>query len=131
MSKPFDYVNSVNFSKENMMRNTENDELAEKGYDPFLTNRSLSYFDDTIGMANEMNFRHHADKILQYEFLLNTIRKRKRFSKWIKPEKDDTVKTLQEFYGYSRRKAEEAANVLSNGQINEIKNKLEQGGLKK
>ena len=113
------------------MRETDNDELAEKGYDPFLTNRSLSYFDDAIGMANEMNFRSHADKILQYEFLLNTIRKRKRFSKWLKPEKDDTVKTLQEFYGYSRRKAEEAANVLSDGQINEIKNKLEQGGLKK
>jgi hypothetical protein len=131
MSNPFDYVNSINFSKENLMRNTENDVLAEKGYDPFLTNRSLSYFDDTIGMANEMNFRGHADKILQYEFLLNTVRKRKRFSKWVKPEKDDTVKTLQEFYGYSRRKAEEAANVLSNGQINEIKNKLEQGGLKK
>jgi hypothetical protein len=131
MSNPFDYVNSINSTKENLMRNTENDELAEKGYDPFLTNRSLSYFDDAIGMANEMNFRSHADKILQYEFLLNTIRKRKRFSKWIKPEKDDTVKTLQEFYGYSRKKAEQAANVLSDGQINEIKNKLEQGGLKK
>lgn len=113
------------------MRDTENDELAEKGYEPFLTNRSLSYFDDTIGMANEMNFRGHADKILQYEFLLNTVRKRKRFSKWIKPVKDDTVKTIQEFYGYSRKKAEQAANVLSNGQINEIRVKLEQGGLKK
>jgi hypothetical protein len=131
MSNPFDYVNSINSSKENLMRDTENDELAEKGYEPFLTNRSLSYFDDTIGMANEMNFRGHADKILQYEFLLNTVRKRKRFSKWIKPEKDDTVKTIQEFYGYSRKKAEQAANVLSNGQINEIRVKLEQGGLKK
>jgi len=131
MSNPFDYVNSINSSKENLMRDTENDELAEKGYEPFLTNRSLSYFDDTIGMANEMNFRGHADKILQYEFLLNTVRKRKRFSKWIKPVKDDTVKTIQEFYGYSRKKAEQAANVLSNGQINEIRVKLEQGGLKK
>ena len=62
MSSPFDYVNSINVTKTNMMRNTENDELAEKGYEPFLTNRSLSYFEDTIGMANEMNFRSGADK---------------------------------------------------------------------
>ena len=131
MSSPFDYVNSINFSKENMMRNTENDELAEKGYDPFLTNRSLSYFEDTIGMANEMNLRANADKLLQYEFLLNTIRKRKRFSKWIKPEKNESIALIQEFYGYSRRKAEEAADMLTNEQIDEIRNKLLKGGLKK
>jgi len=105
MSNPFDYVNSINVSKENLMRGTENDELAEKGFDPFLTNRSLSYFEDTVGMANEMNQRSQIDKILQYEFLLNTIRKRKRFAKWIKPEKDDTIKVIQEFYGYSRKKS--------------------------
>lgn len=131
MSSPFDYVNSINFSKENMMRNTENDELAEKGYDPFLTNRSLSYFEDTIGMANEMNLRANADKLLQYEFLLNTIRKRKRFSKWVKPEKNESIALIQEFYGYSRRKAEEAADMLTNEQIDEIRNKLLKGGLKK
>jgi hypothetical protein len=131
MSSPFDYVNSINFSKENMMRDTENDELAEKGYDAFLSNRSLSYFEDTIGMANEMNSRSFLDKKLQYEFLLNTIRKRKRFSKWIKPEKNDQVQIIQQFYGYSRRKAEEALALLTNDQINEITNKLEKGGLKK
>jgi hypothetical protein len=131
MSSPFDYVNSINVTKTNMMRNTENDELAEKGYEPFLTNRSLSYFEDTIGMANEMNFRSGADKILQYEFLLNTIRKRKRFSKWIKPEKNDELSMIQEFYGYSRAKAEEAAKILTNEHINEIKNKLSKGGLMK
>lgn len=131
MSNPFDYVNAINLSKENLMRGTENDELAEKGYDAFITNRSLSYFADTIGMANEMNSRHFLDKKLQFEFLLNSIRKQKRFSKWHKPEKDDAVKTIQEFYGYSRRKAEQAAIVLTNEQINEIKVKLEKGGLKK
>ena len=78
-----------------------------------------------------MNFRSHLDKILQYEFLLNTIRKRKRFSKWIKPEKNDTVSMVQEFYGYSRKKAEEATKTLTNEQINEIKNKLQKGGLNK
>lgn len=131
MSSPFDYVNSINISKDNMMRGTENDELAEKGYEPFLANRSLSYFEDTIGMANEMNYRSFLDKKLQYEFLLNTIRKRKRFSKWIKPEKNDQVQLIQQFYGYSRRKAEEAFAILTNDQINEIENKLEKGGLKK
>jgi len=131
MSSPFDYVNSINFSKENMMRDTENDEMAEKGYDAFLANRSLSYFEDTIGMANEMNSRSFLDKKLQYEFLLNTIRKRKRFSKWIKPEKNDQVQIIQQFYGYSRRKAEETLAILTNDQINEITNKLEKGGLKK
>jgi hypothetical protein len=130
MSNPFDYVNSINVSKENLMRGTENDELAEKGFDPFLTNRSLSYFEDTVGMANEMNQRSQIDKILQYEFLLNTIRKRKRFAKWIKPEKDDTIKVIQEFYGYSRKKAEVAASMLTDGQIIELKAKLEKGGLK-
>jgi hypothetical protein len=131
MSSPFDYVNSINISKENMMRGTENDELAEKGYEPFLANRSLSYFEDTIGMANEMNFRSYLDKKLQYEFLLNTIRKRKRFSKWIKADKNDQIEVIQEYYGYSRRKAEESLTILSNDQINEITNKLEKGGLKK
>ena len=131
MSSPFDYVNSVNVTKTNMMRNTENDELSEKGYEPFLTNRSLSYFEDTIGMANEMNIRSGADKIMQYEFLLNTIRKRKRFSKWIKPEKNDELSMIQEFYGYSRSKAEDAAKILTNEHINEIKNKLSKGGLMK
>ena len=131
MSSPFDYVNSINISKENMMRGTENDELAEKGYEPFLANRSLSYFEDTIGMANEMNFRSYLDKKLQYEFLLNTIRKRKRFSKWIKADKNDQIGVIQEYYGYSRRKAEESLTILSNDQINEITNKLEKGGLKK
>ena len=131
MSNPFDYVNSINTSKENLMRGTENDELSEKGYDPFLTNRSLSYFEDTIGMANEMNQRPLVDKILQYEFLLNTIRKRKRFSKWVKPEKNEQVQLIQEFYGYSRKKAEQTAMILTDEQIIEIKTKLQKGGLKK
>jgi hypothetical protein len=131
MSNPFDYVNSINTTKENLMRNTENDELAEKGYEPFLTNRSLSYFEDTIGMANEMNMRSQTDSILQYEFLLNTIRKRKRFAKWIKPEKNEQVAQIQEFYGYSRKKAEQAAMILTDEQINEINNRLQKGGLKK
>ncbi len=82
--KPFDYVNSINFTKKNLMKNTANDELAEKDYVPFLTNKSLSYFTDTLLYANEMNRYHFLDKRLQYEFYLNSIRKKKRFAKWAK-----------------------------------------------
>ena len=74
--KPFDFVNSINFTKKNMMRDTANDDLAEKSYVPFLTNRSLSYFTDTLLYANEMNKLHQLDNKLQYEFFLNTIRKK-------------------------------------------------------
>ena len=84
--KPFDYVNSINFTKKNLMKNTANDELAEKDYVPFLTNKSLSYFTDTLLYANEMNRYHFLDKRLQYEFYLNSIRKKKRFAKWAKAE---------------------------------------------
>jgi len=84
MSNPFDYLNSINVTKENMMRGSENDELAEKQYNAFLINRGLSYFQDTVALANEMNQRADLDYKMQYEFLLNLVRKRKRFSKWHK-----------------------------------------------
>ena len=80
--KPFDFINSINFTKKNLMRNTDNDELAEKGYVPFITNKTLSYFTDTLLYSNEMNSLHHLDNKLQYEFFLNSIRKKKRFAKW-------------------------------------------------
>ena len=89
--KPFDYVNSINFTKKNLMKNTANDELAEKDYVPFLTNKSLSYFTDTLLYANEMNRYHFLDKRLQYEFYLNSIRKKKRFAKWAKAEDNNDV----------------------------------------
>ena len=96
--KPFDYVNSINFTKKNLMRNTENDELAERDYVPFLTNKSLSYFTDTLLYANEMNKYHFLDKKLQYEFYLNSIRKKKRFAKWAKADDNDDLSMISEFY---------------------------------
>ena len=80
--KPFDYVNSVTDNKKNMMVGTENDELAEKSYNPFLTNKSLSYYMDTILYANEINQYSMLDNKLQYEYYLHGIPKKKRFSKW-------------------------------------------------
>ena len=84
---PFDYVNSVSHTKKDIMV----DDITEKGYSSFTINRSLSYFYDTIQLANIMNQYHHLDKKLQYHFLINTIRKRKRFSKWNKPETESDI----------------------------------------
>ena len=80
---PFEYLNAVNMTKKDVMV----DDLAEKAYNSFMVNRSLSYFNDTVLMANEMNINHHLDNRLQFDFLINIVRKKKRFSKWIKPEK--------------------------------------------
>ena len=86
MSNPFDYVTSITYGKNDMMTGSENDELAEAGYNAYLTNKSLSYFPDTLFYANEMNVMNHTDKRLQYSYLLNSIRPKKRFSKWVKKQ---------------------------------------------
>lgn len=125
---PFDFVNSINSTKQNMMRNTENDELAERGYNPFMTNRALSYHNDTIGLANEMNMRHEIDSVMQYEFLLNTVRSKKRYAKWHKKENDSDLELIKEFYNYSDTKALQALNVLSDEQLEQIKIKMAKGG---
>lgn len=128
MSNPFDYVNSVTYTKKNLMRDTENDALAEKGYNPFLTNRSLSYHHDTVAIANEMNSRSDLPKLLQYEFFLNTIRSKKRFAKWDKKEDHGDLAVVKEYFGYSDSKAMQALTVLTDDQITEIRKKLEKGG---
>ena len=125
--KPFDYVNSINFTKKNLMKNTANDELAEKDYVPFLTNKSLSYFTDTLLYANEMNRYHFLDKRLQYEFYLNSIRKKKRFAKWAKADNNNDVMMVQEYYKFSPQKAKAALRVLSPKQLDIIKHKMENG----
>jgi hypothetical protein len=128
MSNPFTYVDSVSLTKKNMMRGTENDELAEKGYKPYLTNRSLSYHQDSILYANEMNLRPQLDNKQQYEYLLNTLRKRKRFAKWKKVEPDAAVEMIMEYFGYGRAKAEQAMRVLTDDQLTMIESALDKGG---
>jgi hypothetical protein len=125
---PFDYLKSINVSKDNMMRGTDNDDLAEQQYKPFLINRGLSYFQDTIMFANEMNLHTHCDNKLQYEFLLNTVRPKKRFSEWFKKVQSDDVESVMEYYGYSHSKAIQACTVLSQDNLITIKKKLEKGG---
>ena len=128
MSNPFDYVNTITSSKKNLMRGTEDDFLAEKEYNPFLTNRALSYHHDTVAIANEMNSRSDLPKLLQYEFLLNTVRPKKRYAKWDKKEDHGDLAAIKEYFGYSDNKALQALTVLSHDQIHEIKRRLEKGG---
>ena len=125
--KPFDFVNSINHKKNNMMRDTENDELAESSYVPFLTNRSLSYFPDTLFYANQMNILHTTDNKLQYEYLLNSIRPKRRFAKWVKPEDNDDLEMVKMYYGYSNKKAQQVLSILSSAQKEEIRTKLTRG----
>lgn len=121
---PFEFVNSINYSKKDIM----DDDLTEKAYNSFLINRQLSYFQDTAIVANEMNRYHQIDNKLQYHFLLNIIRKRKRFSKWIKPEREDDVEAIKEYYGYSNEKARQSLDLLSPEQKEIIRNKVQKGG---
>ena len=102
----------------------------EKAYNSFMVNRSLSYFSDTTLLANEMNRYHHLDSRLQYQFLINIVRKRKRFSKWVKPELENDLESVKEYYGYSNEKARQILPLLSPSQIETIKEKVNKGGRK-
>ena len=117
MTSPFDYVNAINFSKHDLMTDTENDELAEAGYNSFVTNRSLSNFSDTILYANEMNMKHHLDNKLQFHYLINTIRPKKRFSKWAKRQDSEDFEAVKEYFKYSNTKTDQALQLLTPDQI--------------
>ena len=125
--KPFDYINSINYSKKNLMRNSDNDELAESGYVPFLTNRSLSYFTDTLFYANEVNQYHHTDHKLQYEYLLNSVRPKKRFAKWVKTMDSDDLEMVKLYYNYSTKKALQAIAILTPSELDHITRKVTRG----
>jgi hypothetical protein len=122
---PFDFVNQILQGKQQLIV----DDLTEKEYVPFLTNRSLSYHKDCILFANEMNTRHHLDAKMQNDFLLNTVRSRKRpFTKWAKSEKSEDIECIKIIFGYSNSKAREALRLLSDEQIQELKTKTDIGG---
>lgn len=125
---PFDYVNDILYGKKNLMV----DEDTEKAYNPFLTNRSLSYHYDCVLYANEMNLRHFLDKDVQYTFLLNTVRSKKRpFVKWAKSEKNDDIECIKKVYGLSDAKALDALRLLNDEQIQQLKEQADTGGLRK
>jgi hypothetical protein len=128
MAKVFDYVNQILYGKTNLII----DEETEKGYIPFLVNRSLSYQFDCVLYANEMNRRHFLDKKLQNDFFINTIRSKKRpFVKWGKSEKNDDLQYIKKAYGFSDSKALEALRLLNEEQIQQLKEQTDTGGLRK
>ncbi len=125
---PFDFTNSINQTKKDLMRGTANDKIAEKSYSPFLTNRALSYHNDTVFFANEMNTRHHLDNLLQYDFLLNIVRPKKRYAKWSKKDNDGDVLIVKEYFGYNDTKARQALSILTPEQLTQIRITLQKGG---
>ena len=119
-----DWLNSINSTKENLMEDPSN----KKDYPPYIINRCMSGHVDCILYANEMNMHSHLSKDMQYAFYLNGIRKKKRFSPWIRKDKVNDIDAVKQYYGYSNEKASQALKVLNNTQLNFIKQRLEKGG---
>jgi hypothetical protein len=114
---PFDFVNSITTTKNNLM---ENDPLAERDYVPFVVNRALSYFPDTIFAANAMNTNAFLDKKIQYEYLFHSVSKKKRFSKWHKPEEDARIEAIVTLFKCSIRQAKQTLKILKSDQIDKL-----------
>lgn len=127
MSNPFDYLKEINFGKKDIMRGTANDDLAEREYNQFLVNKGLSYFPDTVLFSNEMNQRD-MDNRMHFTFLLNTIRPKKRFSKWEKRDMSEDIALVQRQYGYSYGNAVKALKLLTKEQIEYLKTLEYEGG---
>ena len=127
MSKlsPFDYLNAINVTKEDLL---EKDPQNIKDYNPFMVNKGLSYFSDTVMQANEMNRLYDAPKKWQFQYLLNSITKKKRFSKWHKADVSKDLSLVMEYYGYSSEKATVALGLLTEDQLKNIEERLHKGG---
>ena len=121
-----DYLNAINHEKTNLM--DTDDEMWEKKYPPFIINKCLAPFPDTIFLVNEMNKHHQLDKKLQFDFLLNSLRTRKRYTPWLKASKQKNLEYVKEYYGYSNEKAKDALTLLTDKQIELIKVSLLKGG---
>ena len=121
-----DWLNSINFTKENLIEDPD----MISSYPPYIVNRCLSGHLDTVLFANEMNKYSNLDKDMQYSFLLYTLRKRKRFSPWLKKEQVDDLDLVKKHYGYSNEKAKVAVSLLTKTQIEQIRNKHDMGGLR-
>jgi|TARA_B100001245_G_C22809905_1_gene390033 hypothetical protein len=124
-----DYLKAINETKENLL--DTNDITWEKKYPPYVINRCMSMFYDTIMHSNEMNGLHFLPKRMQFHFFINSIRKKRRFGgKWLSQTKLKNLALIKEYYGYSNSKAKEALNILSENHIENIKIELIKGGRK-
>ena len=121
-----DYLKEINTDKNPLM--DTDDEMWEKKYPAFIVNKCLAPFPDTIHLVNEMNLHNHLDKKLQFDFLLNSLRTRKRFTPWLKASKLNNLEYVKEYYGYNNEKAKSALKILNDEQIKAIKDSLNKGG---
>ena len=126
---PFDFVKSINYQKQDLL-DDDYDGQTEKEYVPYIVNKALSFTPDTILHANEMNCKSFLDKKLQYHYLLNIVRKKNRFGKWIKNESLEKIDIIQQYYGYSIQKAKQVESIFSDKDIETLRHLLEKGGLK-
>ena len=121
-----DYLNAINYTKEPLL-DTEDDQW-EKKYPPYIINKCIAPFPDSLMLVNEINQLHHLDKKLQYDFLINSLRARKRYPPWMKAKKLENLEYVKEYYGYNNEKAKSALDILNDEQISAIKTKLNKGG---
>ena len=121
-----DYLNAINYTKEPLL-DTEDDQW-EKKYPPYIINKCIAPFPDSLMLVNEINQLHHLDKKLQYDFLINSLRARKRYTPWMKAKKLENLEYVKEYYGYNNEKAKSALDILNDKQISAIKTKLNKGG---
>ena len=123
-----DYLPAINHTKKNLMNS--DDPMWEKKYPAFMVNKVLSSFSDTIMLTNEMNRNHFLDRDMQFQFLLNSIRSKKRFTPFLRASKIKDIECVKEYYGYSNEKAKSALDILTNEQLKLIKARLYKGGTK-
>ena len=121
-----DYLNAINHQKIDLM--DSEDEFWEKRYPAFIVNKAFSSFPDCILFVNEMNKMHHLDKRLQFQFFLNSIGLKKRFSKWLRSYKIKNLEYVKEYYGYNNEKARQALDILNDEQLERIKRTIDRGG---
>ena len=122
---PFDFLKSINDTKVNLI---DQDQDNTKHYNGFVVNRSLSYFPDTVFMSNEMNRLHHLDVKMQYDFLINIIKKKSRFTKWSKKTNIANLEVIKQYYGYSNEKARSVLSLFSNDEIADLNQRISKGG---
>lgn len=125
---PFDFINAASQTKKDLIRESDYPEIIEKEYVPFIVNRGFSYHQDTILHSNEMNMRAHLFNAAQFDYYLNSLRSRKRFSKWHKAEKNDDLDIIQKVYSCNRTIAKMYLKALSKDDLKHLKSKLNEGG---
>jgi len=123
-----DYLPAINYTKKNLM--DSDDPMWEKKYPAYMVNKVLSGFQDTVMLCNEMNRNHFIDRDMQFQFLLNSIRSKKRFTPFLKASKIKDIECVKEYYGYSNDKAKSALDILTKEQLKLIKERLYKGGIK-